>query len=592
MSISAPFRKKDNPGSSLFQVWLGWSLGFFLVAALFGLAMRYFTVGELPAYIDYKNLLHTHSHVALLGWGYLTTSAALVYFFVPDQQKQKSYYPLVVLAILANLGMVLSFPVQGYGTYSIAASVLHMLVSFAFAFKFWKDIRKQPSSDATQLAACSVLWMVVSSLGLLSIGPVGSLMGRLHPMFFISIQWFLHFQLNGWFVYAIFSILAFRLAQKGKSLSLCNWDWAILHGSLFLSFSLAVSWSTPIPGLLYINALAVVLQLIAYIRILRPVWSDLVSEENKTWIERLLLLGIIFLFAKALVQSILILTPVAVIAYTIRMYVIGFIHLIMLGAMTFTISSVLLQKSLFSNSFLAKTGWMILVSGFVLTELLLFGQGTLLWIKAGFIPSFYILLFLASALLPLGLSLITIAQIFNIQSTFKINSILNSNQTMKKSLTLAVGATLLLFASCGGGDGSSSTSAPSSTEAEAPKAADPNGVGEIKDVAISEEIDDGMADKGKAIMDMKCTACHQFNDKRLVGPGFQGVTNRRRPEWIMNMITNVEVMLDKDPVAQALLEECLTRMPNQNISLADARNILEYLRKNDLEKAGEKDGAI
>jgi hypothetical protein len=91
---------------------------------------------------------------------------------------------------------------------------------------------------------------------------------------------------------------------------------------------------------------------------------------------------------------------------------------------------------------------------------------------------------------------------------------------------------------------------------------------------------------------MKCTACHQLNDKRLVGPGFQGVTNRRRPEWIMNMITNVDVMLDQDPEAQKLLEECLTRMPNQNISMDDARGILEFMRKNDEEKAGQRDAAV
>jgi len=92
-------------------------------------------------------------------------------------------------------------------------------------------------------------------------------------------------------------------------------------------------------------------------------------------------------------------------------------------------------------------------------------------------------------------------------------------------------------------------------------------------------------------VDMKCTACHQLNDKRLVGPGFQGVTNRRTPEWIMNMITNVDVMLDQDPEAQKLLEECLTRMPNQNITIADARGILEFLRQNDEAKTGKRDEA-
>ena len=76
---------------------------------------------------------------------------------------------------------------------------------------------------------------------------------------------------------------------------------------------------------------------------------------------------------------------------------------------------------------------------------------------------------------------------------------------------------------------------------------------------------------------MKCAACHKLSDTRLVGPGFKGVTDRRKPEWIMNMITNVEIMLDEDPEAQKLLEECLTRMPNQNVSVGDARDILEFM---------------
>jgi hypothetical protein len=49
----------------------------------------------------------------------------------------------------------------------------------------------------------------------------------------------------------------------------------------------------------------------------------------------------------------------------------------------------------------------------------------------------------------------------------------------------------------------------------------------------------------------------------------------------MNMITNTEAMLDEDPAARKLFEECLTRMPNQNVALADARDVLEFLLKND-----------
>jgi hypothetical protein len=50
------------------------------------------------------------------------------------------------------------------------------------------------------------------------------------------------------------------------------------------------------------------------------------------------------------------------------------------------------------------------------------------------------------------------------------------------------------------------------------------------------------------------------------------------------MITNVDMMLEKDTEAQKLLEQCLVRMPNQNITEKEARSVLELMRKNDGEK--------
>ena len=86
------------------------------------------------------------------------------------------------------------------------------------------------------------------------------------------------------------------------------------------------------------------------------------------------------------------------------------------------------------------------------------------------------------------------------------------------------------------------------------------------------------------IYNMKCQACHKLDDKRVVGPGWKDITKRRKPEWIMNMILNVDVMLEQDEEAQKLLELCLMRMPNQNLSIGDGRDILEFMRQNDGEK--------
>ncbi len=164
---------------------------------------------------------------------------------------------------------------------------------------------------------------------------------------------------------------------------------------------------------------------------------------------------------------------------------------------------------------------------------------------------------------------------------------------MKKLTVLPIALFSLLLLSCGsGGNESSSASGHESAEPEVPQSiAEGKGVGEITEVNLEAEVDADMVKMGKSIYDMKCSACHRLTEQRVVGPGFAGVTNRRRPEWIMNMITNVDMMLDQDPTAQALLEECLTRMPNQNVSIGDARNLLEFFRHNDMETVGEKDGA-
>ncbi len=67
----------------------------------------------------------------------------------------------------------------------------------------------------------------------------------------------------------------------------------------------------------------------------------------------------------------------------------------------------------------------------------------------------------------------------------------------------------------------------------------------------------------------------------MVGPGWKGVTDRRTPEWIMNFATNTQVMLDKDLVAQSEMVTCVVRMPNQDLNDGQAREILEFMRKND-----------
>ena len=106
--------------------------------------------------------------------------------------------------------------------------------------------------------------------------------------------------------------------------------------------------------------------------------------------------------------------------------------------------------------------------------------------------------------------------------------------------------------------------------------AEDKGIGPITSVTLA-EIDEAMVAEGEVIFKAKCSACHKIS-KRFVGPGLAGVTERRTPEWIMNMILNPEEMVAKNPTAKKLLEEYLAPMANQNLTEKEARLILEYFR--------------
>ena len=136
------------------------------------------------------------------------------------------------------------------------------------------------------------------------------------------------------------------------------------------------------------------------------------------------------------------------------------------------------------------------------------------------------------------------------------------------------------FVSCSGNSDSPSNETEPVTTNTATEEVHPELI-QASEIELTSPLNATWVDAGKQTYDLKCQSCHKLSDERVVGPGWGGITSRREPVWIMNMITNVDVMLEKDPEAQKLLEVCLVRMPNQNVSKHEARHILEFMRHND-----------
>jgi mono/diheme cytochrome c family protein len=162
--------------------------------------------------------------------------------------------------------------------------------------------------------------------------------------------------------------------------------------------------------------------------------------------------------------------------------------------------------------------------------------------------------------------------------------------TMKNViLTVSVIATICFAMACGGGSTTPSNQPSADSQSNASNnppapSTDPKGEGKFTSVVLTHPLDKDMIATGQKVYDVKCSSCHKLTDEKLVGPGWKGVTQRRKPEWIMNFATNTDAMLNKDATAMSLLEICLVRMPNQNLTDDEARGILEFQRNNDGDK--------
>ncbi len=152
----------------------------------------------------------------------------------------------------------------------------------------------------------------------------------------------------------------------------------------------------------------------------------------------------------------------------------------------------------------------------------------------------------------------------------------NATRTLNTLKGFGLVTVLALAVACGGSDTPADVKAPSAGATTAPAAPAPGLI--TADQVKLGDIDPGRVKKGEEIYDVKCQACHSTGTNRVVGPGWKGMLEQRKPEWIMNMIVHTDAMLETDPEAQAMLEECLVRMPNQNLSEDDARDVLEFIR--------------
>jgi hypothetical protein len=396
----------------MLALWLRVALLNFLVAAIMGVVLRYAFVTEL-SWLKYRAFQHGHSHVAMLGWLYLGWYTLLIKAFLPSRRQIAGFYRNnFLLTQFSVLGMLVSFPIQGYGGWSIAFATLHGLASYAFVYRFTKDIGEDKSHAAT-FARTALSFMVLSTLSLWAM-PLIIMSGQQgKAIYYQAVQFYLHFQFNGWFVFAALALF-FRMIDNEGFFALVKLPrrfFILLASSCILTYALAVAWSNPSVIVFAANSLGVLTQLAAlvvFMIFIRKIHRPLSIFLND-WGGWLIQLAFFTFCLKIIVQTAVVIPDIAKVAYTIRGFVIGFVHLILLGMLTPFILGYAGRCGIIATQTRAfKTGAILLLFGFFASEGLLAWQGIMLWAAKGFMPYYHEALLLASLPMPLGVALLLV----------------------------------------------------------------------------------------------------------------------------------------------------------------------------------------
>lgn len=373
-----------------------------------GLFLRLMYVAPIEG-VNFQFLMHGHSHVAMLGWVYLMLYCLIFHFYVPKEAQQKTVYNrLFWVTELAVIGMMIDFPAQGYAFASILFSSLHIFCSYYFCYLIWKDAKPSTFPEKRMLHT-ALFFMIFSTLGVWCLGPAIGMMGKESAFYQIAIQFFLHFQFNGWFLFAVLALF-FKQSKIKIDEKKFREFYNLFVTATVLTLALPVSWSLSNPIFYWINAIGVMIQLLSFILfalLIQPHFQDFftpLAPLEKT-VYRFALCS---LALKVIIQLIVLVPELAQVSHDIRNFVIGYIHLTMLGIITGFLFGFTLQNSyLNSQNSIQKWGVNIFLLGFVSTEILLFLQGTWLFLKSGSFPNYYQNLFIASICLPLGLLIVT-----------------------------------------------------------------------------------------------------------------------------------------------------------------------------------------
>ncbi len=365
-----------NDKITFFHKWIKISLANFLVVALVGVLLRYKINFPLPL-LNYKFLLHAHSHFAFAGWVTQVLMVLIVqYLYQHNENINLSKYKQVFIwNFVTAYGMLFSFPFQGYALFSIIFSTLSVFVSYFFIAFVWKDLKHFADAGYSKAwIKASLLLYAISSFGPFSLAYLMTNHISGQNLYFGSVYFFLHFQYNGWFLFACFGLF-FSYLQKAGFAHTALYSkkiFTVLFITCFPAYLLSTMWMDMPIALRIIATAAAIFQLVSlwYMFKLYAATKKLLAYYLNTLSKNLWTMVFIAFVIKLLLQSLSTIPSLSQYAFGFRPVVIGYLHLSFLGIITFFVLGYINQSMA-----LSRKGVYIFAAAVLITEITLMLQG-------------------------------------------------------------------------------------------------------------------------------------------------------------------------------------------------------------------------
>jgi len=359
--------------------WLKITLLNLLIVATIGVVLRYKILYPLP-FADQKHLLHGHSHFAFAGW--ITQAIMILMVAYLAKQKGNEIYKRYRWLLTANLvtayGMLIAFTIEGYGLYSIIFSTASVLVSYAFAVYYWKDLHKQDSKQITHAwFKTAVFFNAFSSLGVFAL-TIMMVSKVSHSTWYLAAEYFyLHFQYNGWFFFACMGLFTAYISRFVNAEDAFRKIFRLFAFAAVPAYFLSTLWM-PLPLWVYLLVIiAAAAQLAGWVWLLNLLKINRQLVKNNFSVIATYILGFsgIALTVKLLLQLGSTFPGLSDLAFGFRPIVIGYLHLVLLGVITLFLLGYMFAEKYFTGNKTAMTGAFVFSGAVIFNELLLMIQG-------------------------------------------------------------------------------------------------------------------------------------------------------------------------------------------------------------------------